>query len=108
MKNKVLKQIVTQIKKYELALVFSNGEEFKKWVSHLNNTQIENFLSLNINIEEIREVRRLLVNNDLLNCRDYIQKVEAISKLKNGEGCWHLYDNICKPKARISVRFFGI
>ena len=106
MKNETLKQIIEQIKKYELTESFSDVDEFKKWASKLNSTQINNFLSLDIELEEIRELRHLLINCDLLNCQDYKKKVAAISTLKNGDGCWHLYSNICSPNFLKSKNFY--
>lgn len=106
MKNETLKQIIEQIKKYELTETFSDVEEFKKWASKLNSTQVNNFLSLDINLEEIRELRHLLINCDLLSCQDYKKKVAAISTLKNGDGCWHLFDAICKPNFLKSKNFY--
>jgi len=106
MKNETLKQIIEQIKKYELTESFSDVEEFKNWASKLNKTQIINFLSLDINLEEIKELRHLLINSDLLSCQDYKQKVAAISTLKNGDGCWHLYDALCKPNFLKSRNFY--
>jgi hypothetical protein len=105
-KNETLKQIIEQIKKYELTETFSDVEEFKKWASKLNSTQVNNFLSLDINLEEIRELRHLLINCDLLSCQDYKKKVAAISTLKNGDGCWHLFDAICKPNFLKSKNFY--
>lgn len=106
MKKEVLKQIIIQIKKYDLEDAFSNIEEFNNWVSKLNSTQISNFLSLDIDLEEIKEVRCLLIDNNLLNCKDYKQRVVAISKLKNGDGCWHLFKTICKPNFLNSNNFY--
>ena len=60
MKNDTLKQIIEQIKKYELTESFSDIEAFKKWASKLNSTQINNFLSLDIDLEEIRGVKTLI------------------------------------------------
>lgn len=106
MKNEILKQIIEQIKRYKLTDTFSDVEGFKKWASKLNNTQINNFLSLDIDLEEIRELRHLLTNLDLLSCQDYKQKVAAISTLKNGNGCWHLFDAICSPNFLKSKNFY--
>ena len=106
MKNETLKQIINQIKKYEITETFSDIEAFKKWVSKLNSTQISNFLSLDIDLEEIREIRHLLINEDLLKYGDYKQRVAAISTLKNGEGCWHLFDAICSPNFLKSQNFY--
>lgn len=106
MKNEILKQIIEQIKKYELTESFSDVEEFKKWASKLNSTQVNNFLSLDIDLEEVRDLRYLLINCDLLSCQDYKKKVVAISTLKNGDGCWHLFDAICKPNFLKSKNFY--
>lgn len=106
MKNEILKQIIEQIKKYELTETFSDAEEFKKWASKLDKTQINNFLSLDMDLEEIKNLKSLLINLDLLNCKDYKQRVIAISTLKNGEGCWHLYDVLCKPNFLNSKHFY--
>lgn len=106
MKKETLKRIINQIKKYELTESFSDIEKFKDWISKLNSTQINNFLSLDIDLEEIKNLKRLLINTDLLNCEDYNQRVSAISKLKNGEGCWHLFDALCKPNFLKSKNFY--
>lgn len=87
MNHETLKQIIEQIKKYELTESFSDIESFEKWISELNNTQINNFLSLDINLEDIRGSRNLLINRDILSCKDYKQKITAISTLKNVDGC---------------------
>ena len=98
--------MIKQIQKYELTESFSDIEKFKDWISKLNSTQINNFLSLNIDLEEIKNLKRLLINTDLLNCEDYNQRVSAISTLKNGEGCWHLFDTLCKPNFLRSRNFY--
>lgn len=106
MKNDILKQIIEQIKKYELTESFQNIEQFKNWASKLNSTQINNFLSLDIDLGEIKNLKHLLINIDLLNCEDYKKRVSAISTLKNGEGCWHLFDAVCKPNFLKSKNFY--
>lgn len=80
MKKETIKQIIEQMEKYELTESFPYDKEFEVWVLKLNSTQVNNFLSLDIDIEEIRNVKNLLINNNLLNCEDYKQRVEAISK----------------------------
>lgn len=106
MSNEILKQIIEQIRKYELTASFSDIEGFKKWASKLDKVQIKNFLGLDIDIEEIRELRHLLIDKDLLRCIDYKYKVNAISKLKNGEGCWDLFEAICTPIFLKSKNFY--
>lgn len=106
MKNEILKQIISQIKKYHLDETFSDVEQFKKWVSSLSDEQINNFLNLDIDYEEIKNINYLLINKDLLNCKDYIQKVFAIATLKNGDGCWHLFSYLCSPNFLRSKNFY--
>ena len=45
MKKEILKQIISQIKKYHLTESFSDVEQFEKWISSLSDKQINNFLS---------------------------------------------------------------
>lgn len=106
MENKILKLIISQIKKYHLTESFSDVEQFKNWISSLSYKQINNFLSLDIDYEEIENINYLLINKDLLNCKDYKQKVSAISTLKNGDGCWHLFSSLCSPNFLRSKNFY--
>lgn len=106
MKNQTLKQIISQIKKYELTEEFSNEAEFKSWVEKLNSRQINNFLSLDIELSEIMNIKKIVINSDLLKCEDYNNRVKAIASLKNGDGYWHLYDYLCNPKFLKSEHFY--
>lgn len=90
MKNETLKKVIEQIKKYKLTDSFIDVERFKKWVSELDSTQINNFLSLSIDPKKIKKFKNLLVNTDLLDCDDYNQRITAMSKLKSD--CYTLYD----------------
>lgn len=106
MNNQTLKQIISQIKKYELTEEFSNEAEFKSWVEKLNSKQINNFLSLDIELSEIMNIKKIVINSDLLKCEDYNNRVKAIASLKNGDGYWHLYDYLCNPKFLKSQHFY--
>lgn len=106
MKNTELKQIINQIKKYKLESAFKDEVQLKKWISNLNDLQISNFLSLNIDLEDVFDFKNLLVNCDLLNCEDYKKRVTAISNLKNGDGCFNLFDTLCKPNFLKSENFY--
>ena len=106
MKNEDLKKVLTQIKKYNLAKVFKDEKELKSWLSKLNDVQIHNFIHLNIDLNEIEFPVRMLTNENLLNCSDYAKRIEAISKLKNGEGCWHLFDELCNENFVKSKNFY--
>lgn len=98
MKGEDLKKLIEQIKKYDLTKVFDTPEEFDTWLSKLNAKQIHNFNNLMLGEAEIIMFpKRLLIDENLLNCDDYNKRVAAMAKLKNGEGCWHLFDKLCSP-----------
>ena len=90
-----LKKLFGQIRKYYLSETFDSVDEFEKWLSKLTSKQIRNFNSLEIDPNEILFPKDLLINYNLLSCDDYNKRVEAMSKLKNGDGCWHLFKRLC-------------
>lgn len=106
MENETLKQILKQIRKYELSKYFSDVQDLNIWLSTLNHLQITNFLSLDIDLEDIRNFRKLIIDSNLLNCKDYKKRVTAMSALRNGDGCWHLFDAICNPNFLKSKNFY--
>ena len=106
MKKDELRKIINQVKKYNLTKQFSNPEEFSEWVSSLNKRQIQNFNSLAVDPSKIKFLNFLLINKNLLNCEDYSKRVNAIMKLKNGNGCWHLFDRLCSPNFLNSEKFY--
>lgn len=106
MTQEQLKKLISQIKKYDLISLFDNAEEFDKWLLSLNDLQIKNFNNLTINPIEIIFPKYLLINENLLNCADYTKRIDTISKLKNGDGCWHLFDTLCSPNFLNSKNFY--
>ncbi|MEG1647815.1 MAG: hypothetical protein RR325_03525 [Bacilli bacterium] len=106
MKNEELKKILYQIRRYNLIQVFDDENKLKLWLSNLNKTQIANFLSLNINIAEIKFPLFMLTDLNMLNCTDYKERIKALSALKNDEGCWHLIDRLLKINFLQSDRYY--
>lgn len=106
MKNEILKKVISQIKKYDLISSLINIEHFKEWVSSLNDIQISNFINLDIEPEEVEDVKHLLLDVNLLSCEDYSKRVKAISDLKNGKGCHHLFEKLCSPNFLKSKNFY--
>ena len=106
MSDKTLKRIISQIKKYGLVDVFKTTDNFENWLSSLSFEQIDNFLGLNIEPKEVEKSKSILINNNILNCQDYSKKVEAIAKLKNVDGCYHLFSSICNKKFLDSKNFY--
>ena len=106
MKNETLKQIISQIKKYDLVNVLRTTDNFEYWISGLNSKQIDNFINLNIDFQEVKNFKSILIDRNLLDCQDYQKRIEAITKLKNGDGCWHLFWRICSKKFLESKDFY--
>ena len=105
--KETLKKIIEQLRKYEIIDCFGNEEEFIEWASKLNDTQVNNFLDLDIELSEVIQLNYLLINEDLLNCMDYKEKVKALSKVKNVDGCHSsLVSNLCKLNFLHSANFY--
>lgn len=106
MKKEDLIKLISQIKKYDLTKTFDTPEEFDKWVYKLNSNQVNNFNSLTINPEMILFPVKLLIDENLLNCDDYTKRIEAMTKLRNGDGCYHLFDRLCAPNFLNSKSYY--
>ena len=97
MTKEELKQVLTQIKRYELTDAYKNEKELNNWLKKIKRKQISNFLNLNIDIELIKFPRELLVNLDLLNCNDYEKRIELMNKISVKDGLSNLLNNLCSP-----------
>lgn len=106
MKNETLKRIISQIKKYDLVKVLRTTDDFEYWISSLNSKQIDNFINLNIEFQEVKNFKSILIDRNLLDCQDYQKRIEAITKLKNSDGCCHLFWKICSKKFLESKDFY--
>jgi len=106
MTNKQL-QIIKQLKKYDITSTFPSQEDLDKWVSNLNELEINNILSLNIDSKNIKFSKELLIDKNLLNTSDYIKRVEALVSIKNAEGWYHLFDRMLRPEFLYSNKFYS-
>lgn len=95
MNREELKKLIEQIKKYNLTNAFDNTEEFDEWLLKLNEKRIRNFNNLSVEPSSIFFPRKLLINENLLNCEDYNNRVEAMLKLTNLKDCLHNFKNLC-------------
>ena len=98
--------IVDKIIIYDLLGKFSSTKEILKWISKLNKLQIKNILSLNIDREKIKFDTKLLIDENLLNTEDYLNRVNAIVSIDNAEGYEHLFENLVKPEFLKSEKFY--
>ena len=66
MKKEILHQIINQINKYNLSDSFENTETFENWLFKLNKTEINNFINLNINPEDIKDISCVFITKSNL------------------------------------------
>lgn len=97
MDNPIVTSIINKLHQYQITDCFNNYKEITIWINKLTPLEINNFLNININLNEIKFPKRLLINHHLLSCYDYEKRIIALSKLKNGEGCWPLFEKLCSP-----------
>lgn len=106
MKSDELKKLISQIRKYNLEKVFDTPKDFDKWLNNLSAKQIKNFNSLMVEPDEIQFPEKFLIDEDLLNCDDYNKRIIAMSKLKNADGWYHLFDRLCSPNFLNSRNYY--
>ena len=106
MEKETLKKFISQIKKYNLTETFSDIKEFENWIDKLSKKQTDNFNSLNVNPNSILFPKSLIINNDLLNCDDYIKRIDLMLKLRTEDGFYHLFDKLCDPKFLNSKNYY--
>lgn len=97
MNKQELTKLIKQLKKYHIANTFESPETLDNWLKKLTNNQITNLNNLDINPEEIKFSPKILINEHLLACNDYQKRILAMSKLKNEDGCWQLFERLCSP-----------
>ena len=98
--------IVDKIIIYDLLGEFSSTKEMLEWISKLNKLQIKNILSLNLDRKKIKFDTKLLIDENLLNTEDYLNRVNAIVSIDNAEGWEHLFENLVTPEFLKSEKFY--
>lgn len=106
MKNADLKKIVSQIRKYDLQEAFDSTEQLGKWLANLNKKRIKNFNSLNIEPDLINFSPILLINDNLLNCNDYTNRVEMMTNLKIDNREMSILKNLCSSDFLNSKNYY--
>ena len=98
--------IVDKLSIYDLLGEFSSTKEMLKWISKLNKQQTKNILSIKIDRERIKFDTKLLINENLLNTDDYLNRVNAIASIDNAEGYEQLFENLVTPEFLKSEKFY--
>lgn len=106
MKSDELKKLISQIRKYNLEKAFDTPKDFDKWLNGLSAKQIRNFNSLIVEPSEIQFPIYFLIDENLLNCNDYNNRIVAMVKLKNADGWYHLFDRLCSPNFLNSENYY--
>lgn len=106
MKKEHLKQLLNQIKKYKLTKLFNNSTEFDKWLNSLSIKQIKNLNNLTIEPDKTIFIKKLLINENLLNCDDYEERINKIVNLKIDDDCINLLDNLASSNFLNSNNYY--
>ncbi len=94
------------IDKYNLLFEFKNNKEIEEWFNSLNELQKKNFLNIDIDPEKGIKFRSILINKDLLNKEDCIERLRAIESIDNAEGWEHLFDYLVTKDFLDSPKYF--
>ncbi len=97
MERRELIKLAEQIKKYDISNTFYTVTEFDDWLDSLTDDQIEKINSLDVDPNKIIFDTKLLINEDLLSCDDYCDRVKLMMKIKVAEGRRHLLEYLCTP-----------
>ena len=106
MNNEELKLIMNQIKKYQLDKLYDSPKSIKEWISTLNKRQIKNFISINLDPNEIKFPIRYLMDKKLLDDEDFQNRLTAISKIKTSNGYDHLWDRLWSTNFTNSKNYY--
>ena len=102
--DQITEEFLKQVKKYRLEEeVIGIIADRNSWIKTINEKQINNFNSLTISPQEIPFPKPLLLNRNLLNCNDYLKRVEAMSKIKDWNFPSHL---LCEPSFLNSKTYY--
>ena len=92
-----INKITNQLCKYQIITYFKSTNRLNEWLNNLTEQEITNIINLDISPDELAFPKELLINKNLLSCSDYQKRIFAMSKLKNGHNCWHLFKHLCSP-----------
>ena len=104
--DELTKKIFLQVAKYNLFDYFEDKDEMFSWIKQLTEREINNFLSLNVDIEKIKFDKGILIDSNLLKTKDYLKRVEEIVSIDNADGWYHLFKNLITKDFLESDRFY--
>ena len=101
-----VEEIVRQLDKYNILGSFFSKNEVEEWILQLNDLEMHNILSLDVEPESIKFDPKLLIDKNLLNTLDYNARVEILASIQNAEGYYHLFDRMLRPEFLNSGKFY--
>lgn len=104
--NQFYDDVVNKLETYHLISCFSSKEKIEKWILSLSDVALNNFLSLNENPADVKFDYKILIDNNLLNKNDYIERVNAFLSINNADGYHHLFNSMLNPDFLDSERFY--
>ena len=99
-------KLIYKIKEYDLFKNFKNIEKLSEWLHELSDEEASRFLSLSIPASDIVFPKKLLIHKNLLQCEDYLKRVEEIVSIDNADGWYHLFKNLITKDFLESDRFY--
>ena len=112
MTKKELEQILNQLEKYDLVKEFVTKERLELWLKRLNKKQINNFINLDIDPNEVAIIGDAIIDCGILKSDKYIEIIKLLIELKkknsyiNFSYSWsyniHLYEDL-KSLLRLNV-----
>lgn len=95
--NQFYDDVVNKLETYHLISCFSSKERIEKWMLSLSDVALNNFLSLNENPADVKFDYKILIDDNLLNKNDYIERVNAFLSINNADGWHHLFNSMLNP-----------
>ena len=82
--KKEFEKFIEQVKKYHLEKeLLEKIEKDKSYLKNITEQELNNFNHLKIKPEEIPFPKMVLLNENLLKCEDYLDRIEKMTKIKN-------------------------
>lgn len=106
MKENITEQFINKLKEYGILDAYDKSERLKSDLEKLTEKHIERFIKLNVEPQNIKFSKKLLINENLLNCNDYEYRIELMNKLKEYEGFYHLFDRLCNKNFLESKNYY--
>jgi len=94
MKENITEQFINKLKEYRILDAYDKSERLKSDLEKLTEKHIEKFIKLNVEPQNIKFSKKLLINENLLNCNDYEYRI----------GRWIVWERNVKKEKHLSLK----